>query len=444
MNTHNQINELLVSFALGELGAEQTNDVEKHLSECNLCRTELENIVALLKAADEMKTKVADQQLCESAKNTLFDSIKETKQAPAAKQTSIWRIIIRSPITKLAAAAVIIITAVIVINQFGTNGSGKVFAAAMDNIKRARTFSCNESWEAKRESGEKFVFEQTWMFKEPDRERHVCLSDFNDRFNGRVTLVHYGKRQALELNPFDKTAILYDKNSDYVVNPNSGLLELRQLDISLRERLIEMSVGAIVDIGNTELYDKKVRILQSCGKSRITTIWIDPQTGLPVQIQIEWPGKDRSPVMYTSIQIDGELDDELFSLEPPEGYQLKKFNDDWPVNKKKISTKIMYLNLLCASFCDQHNGQYPQELFELKELGIKDEVLKIILAAPEQPTGPSVIKYIQPHRGSDWSKEVVMYETYDKWPDDGIVVGFADGHCELIIDPNLFEKLVEY
>jgi hypothetical protein len=116
MNTHNQINELLVGFTLGELNTEQIYDVEKHLAECGLCRNELENIRALLKTTEDMKTKVADEQLCESAQNLLFASIEKTKQEPTLRQKNLWRTIMKSRIIKFAAAAVIVVAAILSIN----------------------------------------------------------------------------------------------------------------------------------------------------------------------------------------------------------------------------------------------------------------------------------------------------------------------------------------
>jgi hypothetical protein len=403
-----------------------------------------------MKNADDIK-RIFEQAVVET--NPSKDEKILEKMTAAFNQThkaqseriepNIWRIIMKSKITKLAAAAVIIAAVVIGINRFGIDGSGKVFAAAIDSIKRARTFSCIESFEAAKKNGEKYVFEQTWMFKEPDRERHVYLSVMYDKYIGQVTITHYGKRQQLELNPIDKTAILYDISSDYVVNPNTGLVELRHLDTSLHDRLLEMSIGAVEDIGSTKLDGKTVRMFQSRGENWTTTVWVEPRTNLPIQIQIEWPDKHRSPVTYASIQIDGELDDNLFSLELPEGYQLKKFTDDWPVNKKKMAAKIMHLLLKCAEFNGKHNGQYPRTLADLEEVGVSDEVLKIIRSSPDDPDGPSVIQYRQPQPNVDWTKEVILYEAYDQWPVDGVVVGFADSHCEIVHDQKYFDGLLK-
>ena len=77
------------------------------------------------------------------------------------------------------------------------------------------------------------------------------------------------------------------------------------------------------------------------------------------------------------------------------------------------------------------------------EFSIKNEILEVLLAAPDQPDGPAVIRYRQPIAGADWNTEVIMHEIYDKWPNDGVVVGFTDGHSELIHDQKRFEELLE-
>jgi hypothetical protein len=109
MNTHNQINELLAAFALGELNTLQSQDVEKHLAECKQCRTELAQIQSLLKATERIGKLSADDQLHRAAVSDVFEAIARTKQEPALKHKNIWRAIMKNPITKLAAAAAIIV-----------------------------------------------------------------------------------------------------------------------------------------------------------------------------------------------------------------------------------------------------------------------------------------------------------------------------------------------
>lgn len=393
-----------------------------------------------------------DDQLDYSHRDRLEQDLLATmaKQPPQKEQPSkIWRIIMKNQITKFAAAAAVIILIMVigVIELAKPIGSGSVaFAAAMDSIKRARTFSCTEIFQATYQDGEEqgsFLMKQRWMFKEPDRERHERLTSPWPRYIGEVTIVDYGARQQLELRPVEKTAMLHDMSSDYDIDDKTGELKLTQLDTSLRDRLLKLSAGAVEDFGSVELDGQSVRMLQSRRDSRITTVWVDPETDFPVQIEIKWTDQSRSPVLYTSIQIDTELDNDLFSLEPPEGYTLSVEEWGWSDDKAKIGAKVKYLGLWCVIYANDNDGQFPSELADIATAGIiTNEVLNRVLAAPDDPDGPPVIRYRPPRAGANPSSEVILYEIYGQWPEDGVVACFADGHCELIVNQNRFEQLI--
>jgi outer membrane lipoprotein-sorting protein len=370
--------------------------------------------------------------------------------AKQPRQIKIWRIIMKRKVTKLAAAALIIILLMLGINYLGTpiDGASRVFAAAMDKVKQARSFSCIVIFEVGYEDGGKrgkYLLKQRLMFKEPDRERNEQLTSAPPwpQDLGEVTIWHYGKRQRLQFKPFDKTAEFHDMSSDYFIDEKTGELKLTELDTSLRDRLLKLSAGAVEDLGRVELEGKSVRKLRSRKDKRITTVWIDPQTKFPVQIEHKWIDQSRSPVMYTSIQIDTELDDNLFSLEPPEGYTLSVDEFVWPDDKKKIMTKVMRLGLWCWVYANDNDDQFPGELAELVKAGIiTDKVLKTVLAAPDEPDGPPVIRYRKPSADAkDWPTEVILYEIYDRWPEDRVVACFGDGHSELIPVQTLVQLL---
>ncbi len=369
--------------------------------------------------------------------------------AKQPRQIKIWRIIMKSRMTKLAAAAVIIIVLMLGINYLGTptDGASTVFAAAMDRVKQARTFSCTEIFEVGYEDGGKrgkYLLKQRLMFKEPDLKRREALTSPWPRYIGEITITDFGKRQQLILRPYDMTATLYDRSSDYDVDDKTGELRLTQLDTSLRDRLLKLSAGAVEDLGRVKLEGKSVRMLQSHRNNRITMVWIDPQTNYPVQIEHKWTDQRRSPVMYTSIQIDAELDDALFSLEPPEGYTVRVQESGWPDDKKKIGAKIMHMGKLCLIYANQHNDQFPGELADIVKAGIiTNEALKRVLATPDDPDGPPVIRYRQPDTdAADRSIEVMLYEVYGDGLGDGrVVVTMLDSHSELIPVQTLVQLL---
>ena len=117
----------------------------------------------------------------------------------------------------------------------------------------------------------------------------------------------------------------------------------------------------------------------------------------------------------------------------------------WPDDKKKMMTKVKYLGLWCVIFARDNDNQFPDDLADIVRAGIiTDEVLNKVLAAPDDPNGPPVIRYRKPNTDAkDRSTEVMLYEIYDQWPKDGLVVCFADGHSELIADQNRFEELIK-
>ncbi len=365
-------------------------------------------------------------------------------------QANAGRIIMENRITKIAVAAVIIIAVILGIEYFGSSidGASTAFAAAMDSIKQARTFSCVMIMEVNYEDNQtkgKYLSKEKIMFREPFWERAEKLTSPWPQYVGEVTINDYDKRQELIVRPAEKTAMLHDISSSYNVDEATGKLTLTMLDTSLRDYILEKSVGTFDDLGNTELDGQTVWMIRSKKKSWITTLWINPETNYPVQIELKNSEQNRSPILYTSIQIDAEIDDKLFSLEPPEGYELKNMGKaGWTDYQNKVSAKIMHLGLFCALYRDKHENQFPNELSEIVTSGIvTDEVFKNILSPPDVPNGPSMFQYRKPRKDSDWSTAVILYETYGQWPDNGIVVCFADGHSEIIKNQSKFEEMIK-
>lgn len=415
----------------------------------------LENIEQFIESFCTRKRSMV-KTTAELDERILKDTLRAEKISKTAgvtsRQPNVWSAMMQSRVTQYAAAAVVVLAMIVGIIELGgtAGGASTVFAAAMESVKRARTFSCIEilemTYEDRGQRGE-YLMKQKWMFKEPDRERHETLTAAPPwpQNVGEITIWHYGKRQQLVLRPFDKTAEFHDMSSDYEIDEKTGELKLTQLDTSLRDRLLAWSAGAVEDLGRVKLDDRTVRMLQSQKNNRITTVWIDPETKFPVQIELKWTDQSRSPVMYASIEIDTRLDDGLFSLECPEGYALRVDKPGWPDEKKKLMTKTMYLGLQCVAYASDNDGQFPGELTDLVTVGvITDEVLIKVLAAPDEPGGPPVIRYRKPNPPvRDRSIEVILYEIYDRWPEEGVVACFADGHSELIRDQKRFEQLIK-
>ena len=142
MDKHKNINKILTAFALGELSQKQASEVNAHLAECSQCSNELKQLEALLECTGHINELSADTQICESAKQAIFSKVENEENkytsGPNTYPAFIWRKIMKSPITKLAAAAVIVIVVSIVINQFGgsIDGTTIAFAQITENMNK--------------------------------------------------------------------------------------------------------------------------------------------------------------------------------------------------------------------------------------------------------------------------------------------------------------------
>lgn len=144
MNTHEQIKELLTDYALRELSEQQSSEVKKHLSDCQECRSELKKLQAVLKCADSMRELSADEQVVESAKESLLAAVaNEVKKQPTSRPTIrldfIWSTIMKSRITKLA-AAVIIIAVLASLPFLGGKDSGIALAQVLEKINQTNAY----------------------------------------------------------------------------------------------------------------------------------------------------------------------------------------------------------------------------------------------------------------------------------------------------------------
>ncbi len=114
MASHEQIKEQLVSLALGELSEPQRSEVGAHAVECDRCGAELKRIEQLLRCAGWRRDLSADEPLHESAKSGLLAAVNRDEKSktiarPIIRRAFPWRTIMISPITKIAAAAAVVV-----------------------------------------------------------------------------------------------------------------------------------------------------------------------------------------------------------------------------------------------------------------------------------------------------------------------------------------------
>jgi outer membrane lipoprotein-sorting protein len=238
----------------------------------------------------------------------LADALKAHEQTgtqPAFGKPNIWRIIMKSKITKLsAAAAVIIITGVIGV-QFLTGTSA--YAQVVQEIRNARTVVFTIISQTNQGNGE--TVKTDMAYKEPGRLRtstvdgFICIGDFTS--GKMISIVPGGGYTLGEIKNLGNTG---------AQGPFASIEAMKNLPAKADEHLDPKEIDDIVCSG--------YRVTQG---DLTTTVWIDAKTGDLVQVEQKYASAPGMNKIIKNIKFDVVLDDSLFSLTPPAGYKTGGF-----------------------------------------------------------------------------------------------------------------------
>jgi hypothetical protein len=231
------------------------------------------------------------------------------KQKTGAEAPAIWRKIMKSPITKIAAAVVMISAVLIAMHFSGLSTSTVTFADVIEPILKAQTAKLDIII-GDEEAGGPVIHDQ---IKGP-RIRRV-MSNVEDV----VSIIDLEASRVLSLTVSKKEAAYVDFK---------GLPSMPNYMDRLRNviKMLQDSPNfEVEELGEQEMDGQKaVGFLARHPKVEIT-IWANPETALPVRIeQIEGQMK----VICKNVRFDVPFDDSMFSMDVPEGYKLQQVELD--------------------------------------------------------------------------------------------------------------------
>lgn len=330
MNTHEHISELLAGFALQELSEQQSCEVKAHLTECQWCSSELKRIEAVLEYAAKMSELSADGQTCASVKEALFATVanqekKEATSRPTIRLEFMWRTIMRSRMSKIAAVAATLIVAVSIALYSLGGLEATAFAEYVRPVLYARTASFDVALEREDQPLQ--------------RSRFLCMAPGHirqEKPDGTVHIADYNRNLVLSLDPDEITAKLQNLHTDPDAGFSDVLAEMQQRiedAVSLRDESVESLGRKLID--SREAVGFRVRLDRSYDgpigwqDKGTFTVWADPDTKEP--IRLEWyDDLFGINTIATNLSLDVELEASLFSLEPPQGYALTVESPEQP------------------------------------------------------------------------------------------------------------------
>jgi outer membrane lipoprotein-sorting protein len=311
------------------------------------------------------------------------------KQKTGAEAPAIWRKIMKSPITKIAAAVVIVVS--IGLNEIVS--STPAFAEIIQPFLTAHTATFEVTIE-----GEGFPRQEyNGMFMEPTRMRYT-------QPGGGIVIVDLEQGKFVTLLPQTNQAVVLEMIN---VPEEPGDLNFFQ---EIRMRILKAQP---LDDKSVEFLGEKKLDGQSAIGYRVqkpgldATVWADSESRMPIHIELF---EESTTVTMSNIVFNVELDETLFSLDIPEGYSVHTLRKDLsePTEEDFVESFRMWAEHMDGKFPSKmHKSavnefiKYQQE--KMNERGVElsyEDMMQMQQTIVDLSQGFSFVEALPP--ASDW------------------------------------------
>jgi hypothetical protein len=301
--------ELLVAYVEGLLDKSQENTVSEHLKDCRCCRAEASQLKALQERLVKNGKALSESRLEDEVLNRIIQEQNARLKAAhkAGVGLNIRRIIMKSKITKTAAAAAIIFAALIGIHSF--TGGTVTFAEVIEPILKARTV----------------VFD----FIVGDEETSPVMHDIVVGTRIRRTISNLpGMTQILDTENGKMLALDTEAKTATYIDIKGQLQEMTKSYIGfVRKVLMELKDNPDVErLGEQEINGQKAVGFSARGPNEEVKIWADPRTAVPIRVELRL---GQLFVILKNFKFDEPIEQSQVSMDVPEGYSLDKTEIDF-------------------------------------------------------------------------------------------------------------------
>jgi outer membrane lipoprotein-sorting protein len=245
---------------------------------------------------------------------TAYSSGEETERG------DIWRTIMKTRVFKLSAAAVIVIAGAVVLNYFGgsMNATSTAVADVVRPLLTAETgrfkmtvdlASIGVDWV---DSSEPLQTVEV-VFVGPDRTRWSMPA-------GEVLVANFQEGKVMILKPAKEQAMVLQVSPPGVIPPYNRFNQLLAIR-PLIQHALETEDESVEFLGERQVERVTAIGYHMTGPAHHgdITVWADVESKLPVWVERHMR-RQKQAVIISDIAYDIQLDESLFSVEPPEGY----------------------------------------------------------------------------------------------------------------------------
>lgn len=294
-----------------------------------------------MKPADEIKRLIDASQITPGPgadRRILGDALdhldKRRRDKTTRPEPAVWRIIMKSRISKMAAAAAIIMAVLLGLQFYGTSSS-VTWADVIQPIFNANTAILDIIIGAEEDAVP--VIHDMVMGSRIRR----TLSNVD----AGISIIDLETRRLLSLDENKKEAAYIDLK---------GMPSISDYMAALRNvisKLQDSPQFVIEELGEREIDGRTVIGFRATHPKTDITIWADPDTALPVRIE---QTAGQMTTIAKNLEFDVPMDEALFSMDVPEGYTLTEVELD--LQSATEEDFIEGLRILAEVFGD---GQFP-------------------------------------------------------------------------------------
>jgi len=208
----------------------------------------------------------------------------------------------------MAVAALITVAVAFGLYTFIGGGATNAYAQVVDLLHNAHTLTFS-------------IVNQTGVVSMPTVRTEIAFKEpgymRTSTADGFVTIVHAsgGTVRGLNLIPLQKKYMTFEfSNMPDKDKPDGGPY------VSL-EKLRALPNQADEALGPKRIDGRTLEGYRVHETDTTTTVWVDPKTGEPARVEMEFAAAPGMNMILSDFQVDVPLDDSLFSLDPPAGYE---------------------------------------------------------------------------------------------------------------------------
>jgi outer membrane lipoprotein-sorting protein len=284
------------------------------------------------------------------------------KEGPASDQPGVWRIIMNSKMTKLAAAAVIIIAVLVGLTITGPNNIA--WADVVEPILNAKTL----------------IVDIVVGDEESSPVMHDIVVDSRIRrtisnIPGTVMVIDTEGGKILALDENGKSAMYIDIEGPLAQGTEHFVRFLREV-ITKVQNTPDFEVE---QLEQREIDGRKVVGLSAGGPQENITIWADVETKVPVKVELR---AGNTPFVLKNFEFDVDVDESLVSMEIPAGYAAQQAQPDFSdaTEEDFVQSLRIYTQVL-------GEGRFPEKVdtgYMMQQVGLLPEKVDVLDCSEEE------------------------------------------------------------